>query len=110
MFGNVENGFPAIKEYIIATIVDTISKHNINRKRHCAITSHSHKRNSENLIFTFSLFFIKLKGFEQGRFAEWQIATFQRTVAKPVGNERKRGDRHGSAEKIPVPQPNEKAA
>ena len=55
MFGNVENGFPAIKEYIIATIVDTISKHNINRKCHCAITSHSHKRNSENLIFAVSL-------------------------------------------------------
>ena len=28
-----------------------------------------------------------MKGFEQGRFAERQIATFRWTVAKPVGNE-----------------------
>jgi hypothetical protein len=27
------------------------------------------------------------KGFEQGRFAEWQIATLRGIVAKPVGNE-----------------------
>ena len=44
MFGKVENGFPVIKESIIATIADTISKDNINRKHYCAIPSHKHTK------------------------------------------------------------------
>ena len=38
IFGNVENGFPVIKECSIATIVDTILKRNFNRKRLCAVS------------------------------------------------------------------------
>ena len=29
MFGKAENGFPAIKEFFIATIADIILKHNL---------------------------------------------------------------------------------
>ena len=57
MFGNVENGCPVIKEYFIVMIVDTISKHSINRKYYCAILLHSHIVTLDPICFGFSVIF-----------------------------------------------------
>lgn len=57
MFGNVENGFPVIKECFIATIADTISKHSINRKYHCATLLHSYIATLDSICFGLGVIF-----------------------------------------------------
>ena len=48
MFGNAENGFPVQKEYIIATIADTISKHSFSRKYSYNISLHRTEKSDKD--------------------------------------------------------------
>ena len=46
-----------------------------------------------------------MEGFEQGRFANLQIATFRERLQSPWVTSEREAITHGSVRKIPIPQP-----
>jgi len=46
-----------------------------------------------------------VEGFEQGRFANLQIATFRERLQSPWVTSEREAITHGSVRKIPIPQP-----